>query len=441
MMTAALQREQQRRTAAVARAKEMETIAEEAQMKMRQAQYANRKLEDEVRCLQQSLREIEQQQQRRDDSNTGASPGDGTRQAGSSERLSLRERSQPQPIPTLNFNDEKFSNGLAVESAIQELHAIVPQYRGAITALQGRVKVLQGQVEVITRERDTLRREVSKWREAAEKHETAASNARAKLESQEATSFAATAAAQNRISRLEHELSELHRSYDATKKDLLKAKEETSRLKDMQRSQTKRMEQQSETITSLEKTVREQQEDILAALDLVSHRGSIPSSYRPNLHYQDVELSGGAFEHETKHEIPQEQSPLHSTREDVKGGHASISCSPQEVSTSAPLDPESQTCHEFNSEKGDQSPTAALLSELEAFKDWNIPVGTRARNTSNEKKVDGIDKENDNTHALVENSALRKKKISGIDDNDDHGLASVASDIAALREALRVALA
>jgi septal ring factor EnvC (AmiA/AmiB activator) len=53
-LTATLQREKQRRAAIASHSKEVEHRADTAETKLKQVQYANKKLEEELNCIKES---------------------------------------------------------------------------------------------------------------------------------------------------------------------------------------------------------------------------------------------------------------------------------------------------------------------------------------------------------------------------------------------------
>lgn len=405
-VTAALQREQERRAAAIARSKEMEETAADAEMSLRQTRYANRKLEDEIRRLNRALQQSEARYREPPNmGNISPSSGDGTLEKKICDNFASSPAKRSYADASPNKTNTSYSQ--AVESAVQELQAVVPQYRGTITSLQGRIKVLQGKIEMMTQERDSLREEVKHWREAAEKQETTASNALAKLETQEATSVAHMTSSQSKISRLEHELSEIKQKYDAAEKRAKYAESKALHLSESNESQSKIIDRQCLTIASLEKTVREQQDDILAALDLVSYR-SIESPLN-SFNYQKAQKSAEnlvSFEGKNAKNIDNEVNKIpignDGALHDIK-------------SSSIKLEEKAEN----------QSPTAIMLDELETIQNWKIP----ARKSSNSEVVTALQ-----TEEMLEKDPEQSNEI------EPANMDSMAAEIAALREALRVAL-
>ncbi len=159
----------------------------------------------------------------------------------------------PLETPKTPAAPETSTSNSNVDAAMNELAAIVPQYRASILALQGRIAILNKQLEQTTAERDHRERDAAAWRDASQRNEARFAEISATLHTQEA------------------ELSFSRQQHSMVEAELKKARFEAQQAVD---SQQKLLETQSNTISRLETTVREQQEDIIAALDLVCHRSS-----------------------------------------------------------------------------------------------------------------------------------------------------------------------
>jgi hypothetical protein len=155
---------------------------------------------------------------------------------------------------------------------MKELAAILPQYRASILALQGRIAVLTKQLEQATAEKERLTREAATWREAAQRNESSFADVAAKLHTQEAASLASKTSAQQLVSRVEAELHSVKQQYAVAVAELKDARDAAQQAQHAVDSQQKLLNTQANTISRLETTIREQQEDIIAALDLVCHR-------------------------------------------------------------------------------------------------------------------------------------------------------------------------
>ncbi|KAG7668302.1 hypothetical protein Ndes2526B_g00972 [Nannochloris sp. 'desiccata'] len=281
-LTATLQREKHRRAAIASHAKEVEHRADTAEMKLKQVQYANKKLEEELN----SFKENEAENRACDEENAKLKAQVAQlradlieNQARQQELLELQVDSinapsaaaapaaVPRPSPSLASTSNH-----DVDTAMKELSAIIPQYRASILALQGRIAVLNKQLEQLTAERDQLQRDASTWRDAAERNEACFAGVAAKLHTQEADSLASKTSSQQRTARLESEISLLQQQHATAKKELKEARYAAQQAQQAVDSQQKLLNTQSNTIARLETTVREQQEDIIAALDLVCHK-------------------------------------------------------------------------------------------------------------------------------------------------------------------------
>jgi hypothetical protein len=155
---------------------------------------------------------------------------------------------------------------------MKELTAIIPQYRASILALQGRIAVLNKQLEKVTAEKNQLQRDAASWRDAAQRNEASFAEVAAKLHTQEAASLASMTSSQQLAARLESELASLRQQHTVAEKELKEAQCAAQQAQQAVESQQKLLNTQSNTISRLETTVREQQEDIIAALDLVCHQ-------------------------------------------------------------------------------------------------------------------------------------------------------------------------
>ena len=175
-------------------------------------------------------------------------------------------------IPPQIANESPSTEQQEVDAAVQQLQAIVPQYRASIAALQGRVAVLNKQLVKTTGERDEFQIEVTRWKEAAKKNEACFAGAAAKLHSNEAASLAAVTSSQALTARLEGEVSSLRHRCSRVENEAGEARNAAQHAQQVVDSQSKLLESQADTIARLESTIREQQEDIIAALDLVCHR-------------------------------------------------------------------------------------------------------------------------------------------------------------------------
>lgn len=159
-----------------------------------------------------------------------------------------------------------------VDVAVRELQAIVPQYRAAANALQGHASVLKAQLSEAVKERDELLSEATTWRQAAEKHESLFATTAAKLHAQEAKSMAETAALQEQCDGLTAQLHEAEKQCAAAERAAADAEHRMKFLQTELRDKERVCAAQEETIVQLEGTVKEQQEDIVAALNLAAGR-------------------------------------------------------------------------------------------------------------------------------------------------------------------------
>jgi len=159
-----------------------------------------------------------------------------------------------------------------VDSAMKEFTAIIPQYRASIVALQGRIALLNKQLQKAAAERAQLQRDASTWRDAAQRNEACFADVAAKLHTQEAASLASKTSSQQLTARLESEVSSLKQQHAIARKELEEARHAARQAQQAVDSQQELLDTQSNTIARLETTVREQQEDIIAALDLVCNQ-------------------------------------------------------------------------------------------------------------------------------------------------------------------------
>jgi hypothetical protein len=157
----------------------------------------------------------------------------------------------------------------APAAAVEELQAVLPQYRAAAAQLQGRATVLKTQLSAAAAERDDLRAQAATWHDAAARHEAAYAQAAAKLATFEVQALSSSAAAQERSDQLAAEVARLRQRCAALEAGGKAAREEAARAQHALRAKAALAAAQLETIERLEGTVVEQQADIGAALNLV----------------------------------------------------------------------------------------------------------------------------------------------------------------------------
>jgi hypothetical protein len=172
---------------------------------------------------------------------------------------------------------------------MKELAAIVPQYRASILALQGRIAVLNKQLEQVTAEKNKMQQDAARWRNAAQRNEACFADVAVKLHTQEAASLASKTSSQQLSARLEAELATLKQQYAMAEKELKEARNAAQQAQQAVNSQQTLLSTQSNAITRLETTVKEQQEDIIAALDLVCHRNGSGGGNASNTNQFDID--------------------------------------------------------------------------------------------------------------------------------------------------------
>lgn len=280
-LTASLHRETQRRLAIAAHAKEQEVVIAELKQQLCASQYANKKLEHEIEKASSS-RETQHQHLIYEEN---------ARLIAENERLQhqLQETVQKNTPRSAARDHEHGHNHIpddaqqkppsppppSVEKEIEKLHAVVPQYRAAATALQSHASLLQTQLAAVTQERDQLQKEVQKWQESAQKLESLCSDVTSKLHSQEASTLASTTTRRALTEQLKVEAATWHQKWKESEK---KAEEYLAQAQRAQRdndTHNQIIAKQRQTIAHLEHSVREQQEDIIAALDLVNYSRDI----------------------------------------------------------------------------------------------------------------------------------------------------------------------
>ena len=93
------------------------------------------------------------------------------------------------------------ARGPSVEAAVEELQAVLPQYRATAAKLQGHAAVLQKQLAAAASERDQLKEQAGAWRAAARRASMAA--CRAACAAAEAATWAARRAVGSLAARAE----------------------------------------------------------------------------------------------------------------------------------------------------------------------------------------------------------------------------------------------
>lgn len=358
-LTASLQRETQRRSAIASRAKEQEIELAAAQQKLRQVQYANKRLEEEIALLK--------------------SEGGVSERVPPAHTAAATIAPSPEPAPQPSQPQPTGDVG----HAVHELEAIVPRYRSAIAALQSRVSLLQSQHAAVAKERDQLQGEATTWREAAEQHKAAFIEASAKLHTQEAAALASASSAAARLEQAGSSAASWRRSCQQAEAAAAEARAAAETAQRELLVQKKLVATQVETIARLEQTVREQQEDIIAALDLVCHRSPAP---------------------------PQNARPVETSSPEMLlvGEKARNVPARQEATASA-----------------------SWVDGLDNGEDWSIPAGSTAAKESQGTLEKGAQRR----EALAPSPV--KQKLEARSGGGAGGMAQLAADIAALQSALK----
>jgi len=259
-LTASLQRETQRRINISAIAKEQERLIGDTQRKLRQVQYANQKLENELKILK---------------------TGESTKSPSPETPLHAEVERLQHALSDLQATSTRacVSEPSGVDSAVKQLEAIVPRHRATIAALQSRISVLTSQVSEVSLQRDELQKEVEASHQQVQHYRTAFAEASAKLHSQEAAALEETSTRSATVSALQAEVAAWAKRCQAAEAAVQEAEAQTQQLKRQLEATTQLAATQAETIVQLEETVNEQQDDILAALDLVCHHNKAPQSH------------------------------------------------------------------------------------------------------------------------------------------------------------------
>lgn len=285
--------------------------------------------------------------------------------------------------------------------------------------------VLNKQLEKTTAERDELQIEATRWREMAKRNEASFAGAAAKLHSQEAASIAAVTSSQAAAARLEGEVSALRQRCFVAESEAQEARSAAQQAQHALDSQSKLLEAQSDTISRLESTIREQQEDIIAALDLVCHRSATPG-IDPGFTPQHAPHA--AHEHVTAKEHNTAWENLDFNRDDVPNLPSFKAATGGGTTTS-------------RAAAADPAASAFPLS------DWSIPAEhtttTNNKRTSNPYGYTADTTFESSTYGGATSSVLErmtKETAGGFGKaglKKGGGMAELAEDIAALRDALK----
>jgi chromosome segregation ATPase len=274
-LRASLQREKQRRSAIAESIKQREYEKEEAERKLRLAEYTNARLVQEIETLMEAKVANKVPRGRRslepkDDHlpiNTNALELES--RDGINCSLSLIDGNA-----NANDGDETY-----VDDAIQEMEATIPQYRATTCVLQTRVSLLTKQLQMAVCECEYLKLQLTKWKSRAQQNETFYAKATAKLHSQEALMYASDQNVQEKVATLEMDLLSWRRRAEIAEQDLSETRRDLQLAQRENAEQKKITSLQKSTIESLEATLKEQQQDIQAALSTASQ---LQSQKSPN---------------------------------------------------------------------------------------------------------------------------------------------------------------
>lgn len=266
-LRASLQREKQRRGAIAESIRHREFEKDEAERKLRLAEYTNARLVQEIETLVDA-KAAEYVPKRRIKHNKEE---DYLHDNGEDLEIESQDGTfQPLSLTYKNLDSEETQT--PVDIAIRKMEATIPQYRATTTALQSRVALLTKQLQVAVCERDSLKLQVTKWKANAQENEKLYANATARLHSQEAFMASSDKGVQEKLASLETSLLSWRQRAQVAEQELSRM------MQDMQIAQKEITEQkkinslQKSTIERLEATIKEQQQDIHAALSCQLHQ-------------------------------------------------------------------------------------------------------------------------------------------------------------------------
>lgn len=419
LLTASLQREKQRRAAVAEHAREAEHRAAAATQRLRQVDYANRRLEERLEAAQTASDERLQVKI------SAASDEDAKKMARLeadvahllarlAEASQAQEELQKERDLALTTAEEATAAAAEAETrqaaeaaaagpgpgevgaAVVELQAIVPQYRASIAALQGRVAVLGKQLEAAQGEAAAAAADAVRWRAAAEAGEASFAGAAVKAHAQEAAALAAASSQQAAQAAAEAEAARWRRHAEEAEGAAAATAAQAQRSQREAQAAARLAAAQTDTIARLEATVREQQEDILAALALVCAPGGghTPPLRRYREEVERGEAAGG--------ELP------------LEGIDASLDLLEKRVGVK---------------EGPAAAPQEATGASGGSGEDWTIPAaGAPVTQALPEKQ---------RIKAALSPTKVPKQRRSG---GGAPAMTALAADIAALRDALRQVL-
>ena len=339
-----------------------------------------------------------------------------------------QQQHQPQPPSSPRVD---------VDTAIQEIEAIVPQYRAAIAALQGRNAILAKQLQKCTAENLHLSKEAARFKAAAERNSASFATSAAKMHSQEAAALKAVSTSRDTQNRLENEVLLWQRKFKDAAAEVADLKGVVKTGQEELVGQGKLLTMQSDTICRLEATVREQQEDIIAALDLVCNR-EVAHKCSPleSMLYSEEHHLGGMNQ-----EIGGSPGVILGVGKSVQQHHGFVPIQEEDCSgKKRSFDDELDLLEEE---------VVAAMDFDDDDAHWTIPAATNAK--EGQRGLDNDDKDAKNVD--ISAAAAAKKHISASPVNrkvssssprkvqrSGAHMAELAADITALRNALKLVL-